>query len=103
MRSALLLVALAVIAVLASAGVAAAARPATGPYPGPADTAEHDSFSAWLGTEATRTLDFVDDSQPWENIANYSDWLLDPWASWSKAQTGRRVVISVPMLNQASS
>jgi hypothetical protein len=78
-------------------------QPAVGVYTGPAATAEHDGFSAWLGTEASYALDFVDDSQSWPNIASYSDWLLDPWASWTKAKAARRVVISVPMLNQASS
>ena len=86
-----------------TAGEAAAAQPAIGVYTGPADTAEHDQFSAWLGNEATHALDFVDDSQSWTNIANYSDWLLDPWAGWVKAKPGRQMVISVPMLNQASS
>ena len=48
-------------------------------------------------------MDFVDDSQSWTNIANYSDWLIDPWSSWVKAKPGRRMVVSVPMLNQDSS
>lgn len=103
-RSAILLVVLAMICTLSSAGAAAAAgEPVVGVYTGPADTAEHNAFSAWLGTEATHALDYVDDSQPWENIASYSDWLLDPWSSWAQAKAGRRIVISVPMLNQASS
>ncbi|MEA2139528.1 MAG: hypothetical protein QOG56_2678 [Solirubrobacteraceae bacterium] len=76
---------------------------AIGVYAGPAGTVEHDAFSAWLGREATYALDFVDDSQPWENIASHSGWLLDPWAAWVTAKAGRRMVISVPMLNQASS
>ena len=91
-----------VAALLAGAATASAA-PAIGVYTGPADTAEHDSFSAWLGTEATYAVDFVDDSQSWTNIANYSDWLIDPWSAWIRAKAGRRMVVSVPMLNQASS
>jgi hypothetical protein len=82
--------------------VAAPAQAAIGVYTGPAGTAEHDGFSAWLGDEATYALDFVDDSQTWANIASYSDWLLDPWASWVTAKAGRRMVISVPMLNQGA-
>lgn len=78
-------------------------QPAVGVYTGPADTAEHDRFSAWLGTEAHYALDFVDDSQGWANIAKHSDWLIDPWSSWSEAKAHSRMVISVPMLNRASS
>lgn len=80
-----------------------AGQPAIGFYTGPADTAEHDQLSAWLGNEATYTVDFLDDSQSWNNIANYSDWMLDPWAAWVKANPDRRLVISMPMLNQDSS
>jgi glycosyl hydrolase family 26 len=83
--------------------VVSPAQAAIGVYTGPAGTAEHDGFSAWLGNEATYALDFVDDAQTWANIASHSDWLLDPWASWVTAKAGRRMVISVPMLNQASS
>jgi len=89
-----------------SAGTASAStpgQPAIGLYTGPADTKEHDQFSAWLGNEATYALDFVDDRQTWNNIANYSDWLLDPWSAWVKAKDGRRMVVSVPLLNQDSS
>lgn len=78
-------------------------QPSIGVYTGPADTVEHDQFSAWLGNEATYAVDFVDDSQTWNNIANYSDWLIDPWSAWVKAKDGRRMVVSVPLLNQDSS
>jgi hypothetical protein len=81
---------------------AAAAAPATGVYTGPAGTAEHDTFSAWLGTPSPYAVDFVDDSQSWTNIAKHSDWLADPWSAWVKAKDGRRLVVSVPMLNRAS-
>jgi hypothetical protein len=93
-----------ILCALAALGVAGTARaaPAVGVYTGPADTAEHDAFSAWLGTEATYATDFVDDSQSWTNIADYSDWLIDPWSAWVRARSGRRAVISVPLLNQAS-
>ena len=37
------------------------------------------------------------------DMASFSDWMLDPWASWVRATAGRRLLISVPMLNQASS
>jgi hypothetical protein len=102
--------ALAICALALAAGappVAAASsrvgEAAVGVYTGPADTAEHDGFSAWLGSEATYALDYIDDSQSWENIAEHSDWLLDPWAAWVRADPHRRLIISVPMLNQASS
>lgn len=80
----------------------ATAAPQISVYTGPADTTEHDAFSAWLGTEAPYATDYVDDSQSWANIANYSDWLIDPWSAWVKAKDGRRMVINVPMLNQDS-
>jgi Big-like domain-containing protein/glycosyl hydrolase family 26 len=105
-RSAVLLVVIALAATLSLGATAAAStpgQPAIGVYTGPAEQAEHDGFSAWLGNEATYAMDFVDDSQTWPNIASNSDWLLDPWASWVRAKAGRRLVISVPMLNQASS
>jgi Big-like domain-containing protein/glycosyl hydrolase family 26 len=104
-RSAILLVLAALFAAFscAEAGASTAGQPAIGVYTGPADRAAHDSFSALLGNEATYALDFVDASQSWTTIASGSDWLLDPWASWVRAKAGRRLVISVPMLNQASS
>jgi hypothetical protein len=82
---------------------AVSGRPAVGVYTGPGDTAGHDSFSAWLGSEARYALDFVDDAQSWANIAEHSDWLIGPWSTWVKAKPGRQMVISVPMLNRASS
>jgi hypothetical protein len=57
--------------------------------------------SAIWGNEATSALDSVAASQSWTTIASGSDWMLDPWASWVRAKAGRRLVISVPMLNQA--
>lgn len=90
------------LAVTVGATSAYAAGPALGVCTGPADTAEHDQFSAWLGTEAFYATDYVDDSQSWTNIANYSDWLIDPWSAWVKQKAGRRMVINVPLLNQAS-
>ena len=105
-RSAILLVLVALIATFscaAEAGASTDGQPAIGVYTGPAGTAEHDGFSAWLGNDATYALDFTDDSQSWLKIASGSDWMLDPWAPWVKAKAGRRLVISVPMLNQASS
>ena len=106
LRSAILLVVIAILTTFSLAGAASAstpAPPAIGVYTGPAGTAAHGSFSAWLGTEATYALDYVDDAQSWTNMASFSDWMLDPWASWVRAKAGRRLVISVPMLNQASS
>jgi hypothetical protein len=102
-RLAILVVALAMTAATSQAAASTPGQPAIGVYTAPADTAGHDSFSAWLGNDATYALDFVDDSQSWSTIASNSDWLLDPWATWVKAKAGRRMVISVPMLNQASS
>jgi hypothetical protein len=101
-RSAILVVLVAIM-LTSNAAASTPGEAAIGVYTGPADTAEHDGFSAWLGTEATYAVDFVDDSQPWENVASNSDWLLDPWSSWTRTKAGRRMVISVPMLNQASS
>jgi hypothetical protein len=75
---------------------------ALGVYTGPAGVSSHDSFSTWLGRDATYAVDFADDSQTWDNIANYSDWLMDPWSTWTKAKPGRQLVVSLPMLNQAS-
>ena len=101
-RTAWVALVLAAASMTVGTGAARASTPQIGVYTGPADTVEHDAFSAWLGTEATYALDFVDDSQSWTNIADYSDWLINPWSGWVKSKVGRRVIISVPMLNQAS-
>lgn len=74
-----------------------------GTYMGPANVTGHNQFSTWLGWEAYVAEDFIDDSQTWYNIANNSNWLLDPWSQWVKAKQGRRMVVAMPMLNQASS
>jgi hypothetical protein len=105
-RAAILLVLVALVAAFSGAAEASAStagQPAIGLYTGPADATEHDEVSAWLGNEATYAVDFVDASQSWTTIASGSDWMLDPWASWVKAKAGRRLVVSLPMLNQASS
>ncbi len=72
-----------------------------GLYMGPANTTGHNQFSSWLGNEAYYAVDFLNDAETWDQIAN-ANWLFDPWSAWVKAKPGRRMVISVPMLNQAS-
>ena len=104
--------ALAAIAICAFA-LAAGAPPASaqsrlgqaavGVYTGPGDTVEHDEFSAWLGNDATYALDYIDEAQSWTDIAERPDWLLARWSAWVRAGADRRLILSVPMLNQASS
>src|SRR5688500_11939540 len=87
----------------ASAAASRIGQAAVGVYTGGADTVEHDAFSAWLGTDATYALDYIDEAQSWEDIAGRPDWMLSRWSAWVRAGTDRRLILSVPMLNQASS
>jgi hypothetical protein len=104
---ALAAIAICVLALGAGAPAASAAtsrigQAAVGVYTGPADTVEHDAFSAWLGSDATYALDYIDEAQSWADIAGRSDWMLSRWSAWVRAGTDRRLILSVPMLNQAS-
>lgn len=73
---------------------------ASGVYSGPAvpsGVANHDSFSAWLGTSVPYAVEFLNSNGSWDEVANPS-WALDNWSQWSSAQPGRRLVLSVPLL-----
>ena len=87
----------------ASAATSRIGQAAVGVYTGPADTVEHDAFSTWLGSDATYALDYIDETQSWADIAGRADWMLARWSAWVRAGTDRRLILSVPMLNQASS
>ena len=95
----------ALLAVIVPAPAAASrfGQPAVGVYSGPGDTAGHDAFSAWLGQEASYALDYIDEAQSWADIAERSDWMLARWSAWVHARPDRRLILSVPMLNHASS
>jgi hypothetical protein len=65
----------------------------TAPY-GPPDV---DAFSQWLGVPVTLGFDYGSGHDWVWGIAG-PDWLLAPWAQWVRAQPGRNLVLSVPML-----
>lgn len=72
------------------------AEPALGTYHWPNGTAGVDAFAAWLGRDSVWGLDFVG-GESWDNVG-FPNWWLDAWSKWVKAKSGRRLVLSIPLL-----
>ena len=94
-RRAVKLLCAAAIAMFASAS---AAGPEFGVYRwdvpnGPANV---DAYSEWLGKPVTLAEAF-EASDTWDNIDGAS-WQLGPWSQWARAQSGRNLILGVPML-----
>ena len=80
---------------------AGAATDTLGVYIGGGAVSAHTSFAAWLGSPVDRAVDFVDQGNGWEAIAQPS-WMLDTWATWVRAGAGRQLVLSVPLLPESA-
>jgi hypothetical protein len=55
-----------------------------------------DGFSQWLGT-AVPLAEAFEANDTWDNVDG-AGWQLGPWSQWVKAQAGRNLILSVPML-----
>jgi hypothetical protein len=60
---------------------------------GPANV---DAFSQWLGQPVTLAQAF-EASDTWDHVDG-AGWQLAPWSQWVRAQPGRNLILSVPML-----
>jgi hypothetical protein len=80
----------------ATSPLTAAAEPAIGTYHWPNGQPGVDAFAQWLGRDTVWALDFVG-SESWDNIG-WPTWWLEGWSKWVKAQPGRRLILSIPIL-----
>lgn len=71
-----------------------------GVYTGPADVTGHTNFASSLGVPVPYAVQFLDYRQGWE-IDFTTNWLLEPWGNWVSAVPGRRLILSVPMLENS--
>ena len=71
-------------------------EPALGTYHWPNGTAGVDAFAAWLGRDSVWGLDFVG-GESWSNVGWPVFW-LEHWSKWVKAKSGRKLVLSIPIL-----
>jgi hypothetical protein len=62
----------------------------------PTGPANVDAFSQWLGKPVTLAEAF-EASDRWDNVDGAA-WQLGPWSQWVRAQNGRNLILSVPML-----
>ncbi|HSX27230.1 MAG TPA: Ig-like domain-containing protein [Patescibacteria group bacterium] len=75
----------------------------TGVYTGPGTVTAHDNFSNWLGSPVTYTTDYVDYKGGWQkDFIDSKLWLTQPWGKWVSAASGRRLVLGLPMLENAN-
>jgi hypothetical protein len=83
---------------VAVSSFAAVAAPEMGVYQWDAPTgpANVDAFNQWLGKPAMLAEAF-EASDRWDNVDG-AGWQLAPWAQWVRAQHGRNLILSVPML-----
>ena len=91
-------------AALAWAGggpAAAAGAERLGAHNGPGDVAAMNRFGSWLGRTPAYAVDYVDYRGGWDAIAN-PIWVLDSWAPWVGAVSGRRLVLGVAMLPESA-
>jgi hypothetical protein len=57
----------------------------------------NEAFAKWLGKDVVWAEDF-EPSERWDNNIEGGSWQLGEWSAWKKAKTGRRLVLSVPLL-----
>jgi hypothetical protein len=83
---------------LAAASVASHAAAEMGVYrwDAPNGPANVDAFSQWLGRPVTLAKAFGGRAT-WDDIAG-PGWQLSAWSQWVRAQRGRNLILSVPML-----
>ena len=78
------------------------AAPPVGVYrwDAPSGPGNVDAFSRWLGKSAMHAVAF-EARDNWASIDG-ADWQLGPWSQWVRAQYGRNLILSVPMLPGAT-
>lgn len=72
------------------------AEPSLGTYHWPNGTRGVDAFAGWLDRDAAWGLDFIG-GETWDNVG-WPTWWLEAWSPWVKAKSGRRLVLSIPLL-----
>jgi hypothetical protein len=73
-----------------------------GVYSGPGNISGHTKFEAWLGKPVPYATDYIDYKGGWtKDFHDSSLWLMGPWGKWV-SQGGRRLVLGVPMLENAN-
>lgn len=82
-------------------GVAAVSSPSSsgplfGVYRGPLAAPAVEAYEKWIGKPVSLGVEFAA-TDSWDKIEG-PNWLLSPWAKWVKAQPGRRLMLSVPLL-----
>jgi hypothetical protein len=77
------------------------AAPYMGVYETALGTKQTDAFAAWLHRTRIWGQDTIPFGQgsTWNHISGtYDDWFYKPWSDWVRAQPGRRMVLSIPLL-----
>jgi hypothetical protein len=70
-----------------------------GVYNGPGAVAAHASFENWLGKPVPYATDYIDYKDGWQkDFVDSKVWLIKPWSEWVKANSSRRLVLGLPML-----
>jgi hypothetical protein len=73
-----------------------------GVYTGPGDITGHRNFETWLGKTVPYASDYIDYKGGWSYDFHDSNvWLMKPWGRWV-SQTGGRLVLGVPMLENSN-
>ena len=67
-----------------------------GVYSGPGYVAQHDAFAEWIPAPVPYAIEFMESRYGWDEMLH--PWVLDTWAPWVKAASGRRLALSVPLL-----
>jgi hypothetical protein len=78
--------------------------PALGAYVAPSDQGGIEGlvrFGDDVGRQPTFAMAYLDARSSWPELADPA-WLLDPWTAWLKADSSRRLVLAVPMLQVES-
>jgi hypothetical protein len=85
-------------AAIAVSSFACLAAPELGVYrwDAPNGPANVDGFSQWLGTPVDLAAAF-EANDSWDNIDG-AEWQLGPWSQWVRMQTGRNLLLAVPLL-----
>ncbi len=97
---------LATCVVVLLAPLAARCKPPTAPLPthlgvyrwgAPKGPAQVDSFAKWIGRRDVWAEDF-EPSDQWGNVTSPTSWFFAPWQKWLGENSGRRLILTVPML-----
>jgi len=76
----------------------------SGIYTGPGAVSTHTDFEKWLGKPVPYATDYIDYKGGWQkDFIDSKLWLSTPWGKWVSASSGRRLVLGLPMLEDANS